>query len=64
MTSAFFTGMITGMVIVILAVFLFVFVMRNAVFTINCDRELSTRVQRVVSLYETEQYIANRRLGE
>lgn len=58
MEAAFFLGLITGLVISVLAVVLFGFVMKNAVLLVNCDKELSERVRRSVALYEAEQYNA------
>ena len=59
MGAAFLTGMLTGMVIILLAVFLFGFVMKNAVLLVNCDEELSDRVHREVARYESEKYKYN-----
>ena len=59
MEAAFFIGLITGMVITGLAVFLFGFVMKNAVLLVNCDKDLSERVRKVVAAYEAEKYKAN-----
>ena len=58
MEAAFFFGLITGLVLSVLAVVLFGFVMKNAVLLVNCDTELSERVRHSVALYESAQYRA------
>ena len=64
MEMAFFIGMVTGMLIMLLIIALLGFIMKNAVFIVNCDEELTVRVHRTVALYEAEQYTKNAYFGE